>query len=262
MGIRICSLASGSSGNCYVIWTNKTTLLVDAGISGKQIRERLSGLGLDLETISAVLITHEHSDHVKGLSALVKLNKNIFASKKTLEEINLSFKEELCQYISGGEKFTVGDITVQAFSTSHDAVDPLGFHFTSEGKSISLVTDTGCLNDEITGFMKASDIIVLESNHDENILKMGSYPWFLKQRILSDCGHLSNETSALALAKIVASENSEKKRLVLLAHLSKENNFPEMAKATMENILKENDCMPRACIIRVLPRNEVSEVYE
>lgn len=262
MGIRICSLASGSSGNCYVIWTNKTTLLVDAGISGRQIKERMSGLGLDLNDLSAVLITHEHSDHVKGLSALVKFNTQIYASKKTLNEIDLEFEEELCRYIEEKDEFLIGDIKVQAFRTSHDAVDPLGFYFTSEGKSICLVTDTGCLNDEITNFMAASDIIVLESNHDENILKMGSYPWFLKQRILSDKGHLSNETSALALAKIVASENSEKVRLVLLAHLSKENNFPEMAKATMENILKENDCKMRSCIIRVLPRNEVSEIYE
>ena len=262
MSLRICSLASGSSGNCYVIWTEDTVLLVDAGISGKQIRERMQSIGKSCENVDAILITHEHSDHIKGLSALIKNNRRIYASRKTLSATKLEFNEGFCSYINAGEDFSIGDIRVRAFRTSHDAIDPMGFIFASGGSAICIVTDTGCLNDEIKAFMKEAGIIVLESNHDENILKMGPYPWFLKQRILSDKGHLSNETSANALAEIIASESSEKKRLVLLAHLSKENNFPEMAEATMENILREKGCKANACILRVLPRNEVSEIYE
>ena len=262
MSLRICSLASGSSGNCYVVRTEDTVLLVDAGISGKQIRERLASLGCCIDDVDAVLVTHEHSDHVKGLSALLKMNRRIYASEKTLNACDLEIGEDYSYTFTPGDSFCIGDIEIESFHTSHDAADPTGYCFTNDGKCICIVTDTGYVSDEIKSFMAKADILVLESNHDENVLKMGSYPWFLKQRILSDIGHLSNELAAEALAEIVAKEDSEKKRLVLLAHLSKENNFPEMAKATMENILLEKGCKPRACVLRVLSRNEVSEIYE
>ncbi len=261
MSIRICSLASGSSGNCYMVRTEDTVLLVDAGISGKQIRLRLEDLGVDIEDVAGVLITHEHSDHIQGLSALIKVNRRIFGSCGTLSNCKIS-SEECFNYITPGDSFTIGDITVNSFNTSHDAAEPTGYSFTSNGKCISIVTDTGIVTDEVKKHMALADILVLESNHDENVLKMGPYPWFLKQRILGDKGHLSNECAANALSEIILSENSERQRLVLLAHLSKENNFPEMARATMENILLERGCKPKACRIIVLSRNEVSEIYE
>ncbi len=262
MSLRICSLASGSSGNCYVVSTEDTVLLVDAGLSGKQIKDRLCNLDKDIEKLDAVLITHEHTDHIKGLSALSKLNRRLYANKKTFEAINLELNSENCQCFEVGDSFKIGDILVKSFKTSHDAADPVGYFFEAEGKGICIVTDTGYISEEIKNFISMSDILVLESNHDENVLKMGSYPWFLKQRILSDYGHLSNEAAAKALADVMKKENFSKKRQVLLAHLSKENNFPEMAQTTIENILREEGCSSKNCIVHVLSRNEVSEIYE
>lgn len=262
MSLRICSLASGSSGNCYVVGTEDTVLLVDAGLSGKQIKERLADLDQDINNVNAVLITHEHSDHIKGLSALSKLNRLIFASEKTFEALNLELDSDLCQSFNPGEQFEIGDILVSTFKTSHDAADPVGYCFESEGKAICIVTDTGYVSEEIKSFISKADILVLEANHDENVLKMGRYPWFLKQRILSDEGHLSNEAAATALAEVMLAENPCKQRQVLLAHLSKENNFPEMAQATLENILRERGCSPKNCTLHILSRNEVSKIYE
>lgn len=261
MSLKICSLASGSSGNCYVIKSEDTVLLVDAGLSGKQICERLYNIGIDAEDVDAILITHEHSDHIRGLSPLLKLNRQIYTSAKTFEAINLDLKPDLCNSFRPGESFCVGSINIESFSTSHDAADPVGYCLSDAENCICIVTDTGFVSEKIATYMAKADILVLESNHDENILKVGPYPWFLKQRILSDKGHLSNEAAATALAELIASENSSKKRLVLLAHLSKENNFPEMARATMENILREKGCKPNACRVCVLSRNEVSEIY-
>ena len=261
MSLRICSLASGSSGNAYVVMTDSTLLLVDAGLSGKQIKERLLFLGRDAENIDGILVTHEHSDHIKGLAVLLKLKRPVFATRETLASSikrDYDFANEICP----GQKFCIGDIEINPFKTSHDAANPIGFSFSKGGKCISIITDTGYVTDDAKRFIKKSDILVLESNHDENVLKMGPYPWFLKQRILSDIGHLSNDAAGEALAQIVASENSEKKRTVLLAHLSKENNFPEMALATIKNILLEKGCKPNACDIHVLSRSEVSEIYE
>jgi len=261
MSLRICSLASGSSGNCYMVRTEDTVLLVDAGLSGRQINLRLGEKGASIEDVSAVLITHEHSDHIQGVSALLKQNKPIFASYGSLLESGYEENENVTCF-EPGDPLSFGDITVETFRTSHDAVNPVGYCFKSDGKCICIVTDTGYVSEEIKEYMRSADILVLESNHDVNVLKVGPYPWFLKQRILGDKGHLSNESAGNALADIVASENSEKKRIVLLAHLSKENNFPEMAKATIENILREKHCKPNACILGVLSRNEVSEFYE
>jgi phosphoribosyl 1,2-cyclic phosphodiesterase len=241
-------------------------LLVDAGISCRQVEQRLDyAFGRSLDDIDAVLITHEHSDHIKGLARLLKLKRRLAANRETLDGIidclGLEGEPENPMIFNNGDTFEIGDIKIDTFSTSHDAANPTGFAFENSGKRICIVTDTGCITDEIYDQMKRSDILVLESNHDENVLRMGPYPWFLKQRILSDRGHLSNETASAALADIIAGEDSQKQRIVLLAHLSKENNFPEMALATMENILRENGCKANSCIIRVLSRNEVSEIY-
>ncbi len=261
MSLNICSLASGSSGNCYMVAAGETALLVDAGISGRQIRERLAFLGRGCEEIAAVLVTHEHSDHVKGLPALIRMQKKICASRLTLEALGLSEDAGICGF-EPGETFDIGDIRVESFRISHDAADPVGYSFSADGKCICIISDTGCVGEEIKGFIRKSDILVLEANHDENVLKLGPYPWWLKQRILGEKGHLSNTAAAEALSEVISSEESRKRRIVLLAHLSRENNFPEMAKTTVENILREKGCKPNACILSVLSRNEVSKIYE
>ena len=263
--LAICSLASGSSGNCYVVRTDSTAILVDAGISYKQIRLGLESLGIDPSEINAVLVTHEHSDHIKGLPTLTKqTGVKIYASSLTAELV--SDDPENIECFEPGESFKIGDILVNSFPVSHDAAQPVGYSLSCGEKNITLVTDTGIVTEEMKAYMKRSDVLVLESNHDVNVLRMGHYPWFLKQRILSDRGHLSNEAAANALAELLkedADSGCRKERMVLLAHLSKENNFPEMAIATMENILQENGfTIGRDARVTALARTAMSPEFE
>ena len=267
MELAICSLASGSSGNCFLIKTEDTAVLVDAGISGRQVGLGLSALGLTMQDISAVLITHEHSDHIKGLK-IVQKNSGacIYASRGTLSGIPFADELKDVRVFTPGEAFSIGSLNVQSFSTSHDAAEPCGFSFAAGDRQITIVTDTGYVTEACFANMRGADVLVLESNHDESVLRMGRYPWFLKKRILSDQGHLSNEAAANALLKILSEELEEKgqtrRRLVLLAHLSKENNFPEMALATMSNILDAGGFAPGSGLtVKVLSRSEPSPLY-
>ncbi len=266
MNLAICSLASSSMGNCYLVRSQTTAVLVDAGISLKQIRLGLSALHMSPDDLSAVLITHEHSDHIKGLAAVSRhCSARILASEGTLPQIRAQICSDYAESFPAGSRIQVGDLQIQSFSLSHDAADPVGYCFRCGGRQITIVTDTGIITDEICGCMKDADILVLESNHDVNVLRMGRYPWFLKQRILGERGHLSNEAAAEALAGILKEEAASgtlRSRMVLLAHLSKENNFPEMALATMENILQENGFTAgRQTRITVLDRTQVSPLY-
>ena len=259
MNLAICSLASGSSGNCYLIKSNKAAILADAGISGRQISLRLGALGLGTDCINAVVVTHEHSDHTMGLSVLAKSEGvKFFLSEGTEREITELHGKENVRAFSTGESFDIEDIRVNTFHLSHDAADPAGYSFVSGGKKISIVTDTGIVTDEIFNAVKDSDILVLESNHDVSMLKIGPYPWFLKQRILSDHGHLSNDAAAEVLMRIAAEEKGAiKQRQILLAHLSRENNFPEMALATVDNILEAEGLVPgKEFLVSALSREE------
>lgn len=266
MKLAICSLSSGSSGNCYVVLTGNTAVLVDAGISARQIGQRLEALGLGLDRVDAMLITHEHQDHVKGLPVIMKKTAcPVLMAEGTGREMPCELPRETMR-IAAGEEFLIGDLTVRSFSVSHDAAQPLGFTFSCEDKKLGIVTDTGCITDEIFENMAGCDILVLESNHDENILRIGRYPWFLKQRILGEKGHLSNDAAAEALANLIEYERAalgeERRRTVLLAHLSKENNFPEMALATVSNVLEERGIIAgKNTKIETLSRTETSPVY-
>ena len=267
MELAICSFASGSSGNCFLIKTEETAVLVDAGISGRQVESGLASLGLTAADLRAVLVTHEHSDHIRGLKVISSRScAPVFASEGTFKGID--FAEELGSkaVFCPGEVFTVGDIRIESFATSHDAAEPSGFCFTAGSKKIAIVTDTGTVTEDCYSRVKDADILVLESNHDESVLRMGRYPWFLKQRILSDEGHLSNEAAAKTLLRILQEEQAsgrpQKNRLVLLAHLSKENNFPEMALQTMSNILGMGGFSAGGRLrIAVLSRTERSPLY-
>ena len=266
MNLAICSLASGSSGNCFLIRNEDTVLLADAGISAKQTVQDLADLGLKPRDVDAVLITHEHTDHIKGLKAVCAASgAAVYASRGTLSGIPFAGDLADVRVFCPGESFRIGSIDVGTFPTSHDAAEPSGFSFSAGGRKIALVTDTGTVTWEAFENMLGSDLLVLESNHDESVLKMGRYPWFLKQRILSDYGHLSNEAAAnavLELLKTEQQEGAEKSRLVLLAHLSKENNFPQMALATMSNILAAEGFAPSDRLrIEVLSRTERSPLY-
>ena len=265
--LAICSLASGSSGNSYLVMTEKTAVLVDAGISGKQILQRIGAFGLKAEDLKAILVTHEHSDHIKGLKPVCRASGAVaIMTKGTLS--GLSFSDELDEVVlfSAGEVFNAGDIEIRTFATSHDANEPAGFCFCANGRQITIVTDTGYVTSGCFAGMKDADIIVLESNHDESVLRIGRYPQFLKHRILSDLGHLSNEAAAEAFLSVLSEEleqtGENKRRLVLLAHLSQENNFPEMAYTTMKNILASGGfAIDNRIQVEVLSRTEQSPLY-
>lgn len=241
-------------------------LLVDAGISARQTDRELASLGFQLKDVDAVLITHEHSDHIKGLKAVCGVSgAAVYATRGTLSGIAFAAELPDVREFRPGDDLRIGSIDVGTFPTSHDAAEPSGFVFSAGGRSAAIVTDTGFVTDECFNSMRRADVLVLESNHDVSVLKMGRYPWFLKQRILSDRGHLSNEAAAnavLKLLKLEQLEGTEKSRLVLLAHLSKENNFPQMALATMSNILAaEGFTSGDKLRIEVLSRTERSPLY-
>lgn len=263
MTLSFCSFSSGSSGNSYLVKTEHTAILVDAGISGKRIYEGLEHTATPKEQLAALMITHEHSDHTKSIRTLMKKIKSmkVYANAMTWEQISSQVCEEQREVFETGDSFLVGDIMVKTFRVSHDAADPVGYTFLSGGKQISIVTDTGCMSEEIISEIKDADILILEANHDIDMLKLGRYPWFLKQRVLGEEGHLSNEAAGETILRLL-SEN-KKERYVLLAHLSKENNFPEMAYQTVKNILEEADFyIGKHLNLNTITRDEVSLLYE
>ncbi len=262
MSISFCSFSSGSSGNSYLVTGGDTALLVDAGISGKRILEGLRHAAVSPERVRGVFITHEHQDHIRSLAALTKKLPHIraYANEGTWAALGDRVRQEQRRTFVTGRRFAVGDIEVKSFPISHDAAEPVGFSFFSGGKQVSIVTDTGHITEEIYREMEEADILVLESNHDIHMLKMCSYPWHIKQRILGKAGHLSNEDAASALCRIAAAGN--KRRQILLAHLSRENNFPEMAFQTICNLLQEEEIyLGDRVRIETILKDQISPIY-
>ena len=263
MGLRFCSISSGSKGNCYVVMADETVLLIDAGISGKKIFNGLDELGLTPEQVQGVLVTHEHSDHTKGIKMVCKKGPDakVYANRETWNCIvEERFEDRLCEFKSN-EPFYIDNLEVMPFSIHHDAADPVGFTITYKGRRLSVLTDTGHVTPDIYDHIKNSDLVVLESNHEVNILKVCSYPYKTKMRILGDYGHLSNETAAGLIVDLVGKDGGKHKTF-LLAHLSMENNTPEMALLTSKNALEENGLYsPDKVDIDVLRQNEQSYIY-
>jgi len=262
MALTFCSFSSGSSGNCYLVKSDKTALLIDAGISGRRILESLKRVRVDPADVKAVLITHEHSDHIKSLKTVSrKLTHAVtYANIGTWENINGLVDDKRSIVFKTGEEFFVGDIKVKAFHILHDASEPVGYSFSRGESRISILTDTGRLNDEIYEEIKEADLLVLEANHDVEMLRVGRYPWFLKQRILGEKGHLSNVDAAGAICRLLSF--GEKNRRVLLAHLSRENNFPEMAYQTVKNLLEENNYyINKNVCVNIIERDEMSALF-
>ncbi|RKD32103.1 MBL fold metallo-hydrolase [Thermohalobacter berrensis] len=239
MALRFCSIASGSSGNCQYIETEKIRILIDGGLSGKKIENGLESIGVEPNTIDYILVTHEHKDHTKGVGVLSRrYNIPIYANESTWKGMMNgigNIKDENILTFKTDKDFELRDLGIFPFRVSHDANEPVGFCFCYKKEKISLLTDTGYVSENIKKCIKNSSLIMLESNHDKEMLKMGKYPWFLKKRILSEIGHLSNEDAGEIIADIVSGRGEK----VLLAHLSKENNFPELAYQTVVNILNE-----------------------
>ena len=251
------SLVSGSSGNCSLISDGKTTLLVDCGLSCKKLEEALAKAKVNPYDISAMLITHEHSDHIKGAGIVSrKYNLPVFATLKTHEYMNLG-KTESCnvQYVSPDVCIEIGSIGVRPFSIPHDAVDPVGYNFFFGEKKLSLATDIGKMNTSVLEKLKGSLAVLLESNHDVAMLQNGRYPSHLKRRILSDLGHLSNADAAKCVLELVKSGTYH----FMLGHLSQENNTPTAAYTTTKNYLEENGViLDKDATLSVAQRFEVS----
>ena len=265
MELEICSFASGSSGNCYLIRGGNTSLLLDVGISGKKIFEALANCDLTIEDINGVLITHEHIDHMKSIKMISKKAQNakVYASAGTMNCIDDKVEPGKKVIVCSGQEFEIGDISVRTFNLSHDASEPLGYSFSYGGKTATVVTDTGCITEEIFENMVESDLIVLEANHEVNILKVGRYPYKTKLRILGDSGHLSNEACGHCIGRLI--KEREKKALpkIALAHISREHNSPEQAKLTIKNILFEEDIfVGKQLEMDVLSRDEMTFVGE
>ncbi|QDI91681.1 MBL fold metallo-hydrolase [Salicibibacter halophilus] len=252
MGIAFSVLASGSTGNAMYVETNQTKLLIDAGLSGKKIEKMFQQIGRSLSDIDAILVTHEHSDHVKGVGVLArKYELPVYANERTwkqmLDAIGPMDKEQ-CFHMETGDIQTFADMDVESFGVSHDAADPMFFVFHHEKKKLALATDMGYVSDYIKGTLADADALIFESNHDMNMLRMGRYPWNIKRRILGDTGHVSNDDAAKALTTIVG----DKTRYVYLAHLSQDNNLKELARMTTEQTMDEQgiNCTPNGIQIR------------
>lgn len=265
MALQFCSLASGSSGNCYLVKSEKTILLIDVGITGRRVLAGLEKLGITPEDIDGILITHEHIDHVRSLNMIGKKasSSEIYASYGTMEEIRGKIPADRAVVIDCDEEFTIGDIAVKPFPLSHDAAEPTGYAFVHQGRQMAIVTDTGCVSEGIFRNIEGSDLLVLEANHEVNILKMGAYPYSLKRRILGDMGHLSNEAAGKCLCEILRIWNRKEPPKVVLAHLSKENNTPGQAYLTIRNILFEEDFyIDKDLNLDIIKRDEMSQLME
>lgn len=240
--MKIAALASGSSGNCFYINHHHNSILVDAGISCKQVVEGLCNLRQNPEKIKGIFITHEHSDHVKGVDVLARrFNIPIFASKGTIKNSFLCSDEELINEIKEKEVIKLGGMEIQGFLKCHNAAQPFSYKIKND-KVISIITDIGHACKNVVESVNDSDMLVIESNHDLNMLEDGPYPYFLKKIIGSEVGHLSNLHSSLCVLEHAKS----KLKHVMLSHLSEVNNTPELALNTFSSLMKERiDLSPR-----------------
>jgi phosphoribosyl 1,2-cyclic phosphodiesterase len=259
--LKFCSLYSGSSGNSQFIKAGNTRILVDAGLSGKKLQQAMECIGENPADIQGIFITHEHIDHIQSAGILSRrFNIPIYANEKTWIAMQPSIGEVKSENIRIYEDCVeIGDLFVQAFDVSHDAVKPVGYKIFNKNKKIALLTDTGCVSDAIEKHISDSDLLLIESNHDEDMVLVGSYPWPLKRRVLGELGHMSNDLAGRILSKILK-KGSE---IVLLGHLSKENNFPELAYKSVEGILNENNIFVKdGLVLDMTYRDKCSKLYE
>ena len=254
--MRVCLLASGSRGNSTLIEVDGCRILIDAGLSGKETERRLATLGLAGEDIDAILVTHEHHDHVGGIGPLARrYNLPVHIDRQTHAALpKLGKIEQLCHF-TAGDSFTCRGISISSFSTTHDAVNPVGFTMTSAEGKIGFATDLGIPTRLVAEQLKGCRVLVLEANHDVEMLQNGSYPWGLKQRIRSRHGHLSNIESCRLLEDVSWSGLEA----VFLAHLSEENNCPATAEQLFRQTLLDCGFTPAVIVGR---QNRVSSCYK
>lgn len=259
--LEVCTLASGSSGNCLLVSDGATHILVDAGISCQRITTALKSLGIDPKGLAGVLVTHEHTDHIAGLATMTKqLAVPVYASRGTGRQLcyRIPFLEDLLHTFTPGESFSLGSIGVETFPTPHDAAESNGYALSAGGKKAAVVTDLGHVTEAVAGGIRGAELLVAEANHDVEWLQSGPYPYFLKSRILGDHGHLSNEAGAELVWQAVEGGA----RTVVLAHLSQENNTPQRAYDVVRSTLERRGAqIGRDVTLTVAPRAEIGERY-
>lgn len=262
--MRLCSIASGSSGNCIYVGSDHTHLLVDTGISKKRIDEGLHTLGMKGEELAGILITHEHSDHIQGLGVFSrKYGIPVYATKGTLKGIREykslgKMPDGLLREIEIDKDFLLGDLTIRPFAISHDAYQPSGYRIACGNRSVAVATDLGIYDDYTVENLKGLDAVLLEANHDIHMLEVGPYPYPLKRRVMGDKGHLSNEVSGRLLCDIL----HDNLKQVVLGHLSKENNYAELAYETvkLEVTVGDNPYRGEDIPLMVARRDAVSDI--
>ncbi|MCQ2269511.1 MAG: MBL fold metallo-hydrolase [Bacteroidaceae bacterium] len=260
----IC-LASGSSGNCFYLSMGDTTILIDAGLSQRQIKKALKEKGLPFSNVKGIFITHDHADHIKGVGNLA--NENMIPVYATTE-VHKGMKKSYCmtreidvnlvRRLEKGEPLQLGPFEIHSFEVPHDGSDNVGYFVTCNGVNFCIVTDIGHITQDVAECISQANYLVLEANYDKSMLEMGPYPRYLKERIASDTGHLSNEDCGKALLEFATPELKH----VWLCHLSEENNHPELARKTVDTILRSAGIIPgKDILLDVLRRKIPSEVY-
>lgn len=239
MSLKFCSLASGSSGNCQWIASEKTALLLDSGLSGKYIQAAMTSISEDIGRVQGLLVTHEHVDHVKGVGVMLRrYGMKLYINEATFAAIEPKlgkYEDHQIQIFKNDETFEIGDIVVRPFSITHDAVDPVAYAFGCGQRKIAVATDLGMVDQRILGELLESELLMIEANHDVEMLKVGPYPYHLKRRILSEYGHLSNDHAGEVALEVM---RSGRLKSILLGHISKENNHPELAYETVKGCLE------------------------
>ncbi len=262
MAIKFCALSSGSSGNCLFLSTENTSILIDAGLSGRRIEQLLNQIGETPQGVAAILVTHEHIDHVRGVGILSRrFNIPIFANPCTWEGMADCIGEISTKHIrtfNTGDEFNIDDLCIRPYPVSHDAADPVGFTFYKDRVKLTVANDLGYVTPAVEREIQGSDFVMLEANHDTEMLKVGPYPWQLKRRIAGRKGHLSNEDAGEALLKFA----DRGLNTVLLGHLSKNNNYPPLALETVKGILMQQGAeVIRDINIDLALRDRISKVY-
>ena len=237
--VKFCVLASGSSGNAALLATENTRILIDAGLSMRELRKRLASIGHSLDSLDAILITHEHSDHVSGLPVLAR-NKDvraaIFTTRLTAPTIDWGeHPPARLEPFQAGAAFCIGDIEIQSFGIPHDAVDPVGYCFAAQGVRLGIATDLGYIPESIKFHLRRANLLLLEANHDLDMLKVGPYPWSVKQRVMSRTGHLSN----LHMSDYLTEDLDSCTAQLILGHLSQQNNHPAIVHMVATEALQQ-----------------------
>ncbi len=240
-GLQVCVLASGSKGNAIYVGDGRTAILVDAGLSGVEIERRLQAAGIDIRSLRAIVVSHEHNDHIRGVGIMARRYKlPVYITADTAAAAGQSLgRIDQTRYFEIGKSFAIDDLAIHPFATSHDASDPAGFTISQNGRKIGIATDLGIATSMVKYHLQSCSTLVLEANHDPTMLIEGPYPWPLKQRIKSRSGHLSNEESRDLLSELKHDGLCH----VILAHLSETNNTPEKALSAVQKALGGDDAV-------------------